>query len=532
MNKGKIYKYDDPFKALARAHQFEYRENILVDFNDECNPQVILSADASKKGLNFCEIYREHIRENMPNKEFTSAVLFSNMLRSEHIPYNIFTPMLLDLDSAKKLFSKLIKQKIGKILDVKIEYAGNPSEKDKYLNDGTSFDAYVLYEMTNGAKGGIGIEVKYTENEYPLGKTEKESIEDASHRYHSISSKSQYYTQELDIKRFITDHHLRQIWRNHILGYSMVEKGDINKFHHIHLYPSGNIHFREKALPEYKKLLTKKGKESFIDLTYEDLFSMMRKYFNLPQQQQWVDYLYKRYLNFSIDLVSNDSNLIRQIEGLKLISTPDNFSGPSVYFHQKAIECARNDNEFLGDRHLEYIYATLVSWGMHRMGPNGATMPSFQRFKDTILAHKSFFSDMRSKTIETVPEEEFEVILEILTTLCFAIEATTSDSRLVSGSKTLAHILPDLVPPIDRQYTLQFFYGTKTYPIGNNDAGKAVFKYIMKYMYKLYSENSQFKKLASDIRSSNKDFCGSLPKIFDNVVINCVSKGITLKREK
>ena len=59
MNKGKIYKYDDPFKALARAHQFEYRENILVDFNDECNPQVILSADASKKGLNFCEIYRE-----------------------------------------------------------------------------------------------------------------------------------------------------------------------------------------------------------------------------------------------------------------------------------------------------------------------------------------------------------------------------------------------------------------------------------------------------------------------------------------
>ena len=27
------------------------------------------------------------------------------------------------------------------------------------------------------------------------------------------------------------------------------------------------------------------------------------------------------------------------------------------------------------------------------------------------------------------------------------------------GSKVLHHVLPDLVPPIDRQYTFKFFYG-------------------------------------------------------------------------
>lgn len=66
-----------------------------------------------------------------------------------------------------------------------------------------------------------------------MGKIEEQSIKDTGHKYHLITFKSKYYTQELDIMRFIKDHHLRQIWRNHILGYSMVKKGDIKKFHHI-----------------------------------------------------------------------------------------------------------------------------------------------------------------------------------------------------------------------------------------------------------------------------------------------------------
>ena len=67
--------------------------------------------------------------------------------------------------------------------------------------------------------------------------------------------------------------------------------------------------------------------------------------------------------------------------------------------------------------------------------------------------------------------------------------------------------VPELVPPTDRQYTLQFFYGTKNHPINTNDDGQKVFEYVMRYMYG-----------------------SSLPKILDNLVINCVRKGITLKK--
>lgn len=35
MMKDKTYRYDDAFKAKARAHQFAFRENILNDYYEE-----------------------------------------------------------------------------------------------------------------------------------------------------------------------------------------------------------------------------------------------------------------------------------------------------------------------------------------------------------------------------------------------------------------------------------------------------------------------------------------------------------------
>ena len=47
-----------------------------------------------------------------------------------------------------------------------------------------------------------------------------------------------------------------------------------------------------------------------------------------------------------------------------------------------------------------------------------------------------------------------------------AIRASTSETQIVAGSKTLHHVLPDLIPPIDRQYTFRFFTGQKVIPSG------------------------------------------------------------------
>lgn len=294
MIKDKTYRYDDAFKAKARAHQFAFRENVLKDYYEEKYPQVILSPNAAQQGLIFCDTYRDLILKKV--EKFGTSALFSNMLRSEHIPYNLFVPMEEDLEDAKLLFNELIGGGISNITRIDIEFAGY-ADKSMYLNDGTSFDTYIEYQDDGNQKGAIGIEVKYTENGYPIGEKEEKDIKDAGGLYRRMTIKSGYFIPDLDIQMFLKAHHLRQIWRNHLLGYSMVDRGDIRRFHHIHLYPQENIHFHQYALPEYKSLLTPKGKDSFIGLTYECLFEMISHYFTSDKQKSWIKYLYQRYID-------------------------------------------------------------------------------------------------------------------------------------------------------------------------------------------------------------------------------------------
>ena len=60
------------------------------------------------------------------------------------------------------------------------------------------------------------------------------------------------------------------------------------------------------------------------------------------------------------------------------------FSGPSLYFHHKTLQIGRNLGAVeacLGDeRFFESLYATLASWGMHRMGPGNTRACFINRF--------------------------------------------------------------------------------------------------------------------------------------------------------
>lgn len=169
-------------------------------------------------------------------------------------------------------------------------------DQSSYLNDRTSFDAFIKYITPDSKRGGIGIEVKYTENEYPLGLKERRDIAGANQRYREMTTASGYFQPDFDISIFLTAHHLRQIWRNYILGYSMLNKGDIDIIHNVHFYPEHNDHFHLYALPEYRKLLTDKGNESFITITYEKYCTLLDQYSNNAKIVKWVSYLRKRYI--------------------------------------------------------------------------------------------------------------------------------------------------------------------------------------------------------------------------------------------
>ena len=288
----KEYKADEKFKRWARALQFAYREDVLNDFNEYRAPQVLLSEANARRGIIFYEGFRDMILDKVGH---VATPLTANMLRSEHIPYNLFTPLEIMPDIAVDLFSNIIGAPIKRIVSINIEYAGI-GDKSLYLNDRTSFDVFVEYITPDDKKGGIGIEVKYTENEYPLGDKEGKDIAGDNSLYRDMTAASGYYTPGLDISIFLTAHHLRQIWRNHILGYSMLHKGDVDVMHHVHIYPEHNEHFHTYALPEYRKLLSEKGNESFRTITYENYFDMLDYYQGNGTISKWVKYLRRRYL--------------------------------------------------------------------------------------------------------------------------------------------------------------------------------------------------------------------------------------------
>jgi hypothetical protein len=214
------------FKKAARQHQITYREKYI---SLEYNRYATWLSDADgQKGRNFYAglgVF-ESVRQRYPQ---FYVDLYSDMLRSEHIPFNLFVPFRQNLEFCKNVFNEMMGDCIKSIENIQIEYA--PSPKENYLNDGTSFDAYIEYTHINNSKGVIGIEVKYTEKEYPLDPKSKQAkdINDKHGKYYAISEKCGLYKPNTieTLKKDL----FRQIWRNHLLAES-IRLVDNDKFKH------------------------------------------------------------------------------------------------------------------------------------------------------------------------------------------------------------------------------------------------------------------------------------------------------------
>ncbi len=285
MDIGIQYKPDDEFKSKARLFQSTYRTEVLeVEFQDYGNRLTDFDAEAL---LNYYDKLnsREVLRQRYPNY---SRKRDADLLRSEHIPFNLLAPLDADHDTATKIISNAWNIDCIEIQVIEIEYA--PSPKDKYLNDGTAFDAYLKVVLKNGNTCGIGIEVKYTEQAYPIGKTESINVQNHDSLYWQTARASRVFKNP-DNEIFGTDE-FRQVWRNHLLGLKMIQVGDIDEFYSITLYPNGNNHFHH-VIPEYIAQLKDESKPYLIDCTFEKFISSIQ---GSPEFEEWKEWLNRRYI--------------------------------------------------------------------------------------------------------------------------------------------------------------------------------------------------------------------------------------------
>jgi hypothetical protein len=292
---GKQYNLDNTidktgFKLKARYHQSKYRAEVLkVDFDEFGNR---LTKQDGLSGLNFYngfEIFHA-VKKRYPTYK---KGLYSDMLRSEHIPFNFFIPLDHDKGFCTKIFNQFMKGQIKIIDRIEIEYA--PPIPKNHLNDKTAFDTYIEYTNHSNEKGIIGIEVKYTEHEYKLKpeSKEKEDINNKDSLYYIVTRKANLYLDSA-LELLPTDL-FRQIWRNHILGESILQiDKNFKYFTSITIFPSANKHFVETS-KQYINLL-KINNNRFIKITFEEFLSTAKSFSPNEDFDKWIIYLEARYI--------------------------------------------------------------------------------------------------------------------------------------------------------------------------------------------------------------------------------------------
>ncbi len=133
------------------------------------------------------------------------------------------------------------------------------------------------------------------------------------------------------------------------------------------------------------------------------------------------------------------------------------FPGPSLYFHLRAIERRREHHtasSLLDDNlFLEYVYAVLPAWGMHRMGPQAAKVADFRQITTALRETAPALQQLWPLRITTLSGQASREAAIIAWDVIAHVKVSTSRTQIVAGSKFLHHVLPDLIPPIDRQYT-------------------------------------------------------------------------------
>ena len=195
----------------------------------------------------------------------------------------------------------------------------------------------------------------------------------------------------------------------------------------------------------------------------------------------------------------------------------ETFGGPSLYFHVQSLNAAR-ERQF--DRFCECAYAMLASWGMHRMGPRGSKMREFADFYSSMQQVWPLASQLQGKEPPELAESDWECLRNIF---C-GIRCMATGTSLVGNSKVLAHLLPNLVPPVDREYTLNFLFGNRQ--ITNDLDGEwRMLRQVLQGFFHPVAADELFRTRSGEwlARRDRFRWDTSRLKILDNVLIGTVA---------
>lgn len=126
-------------------------------------------------------------------------------------------------------------------------------------------------------------------------------------------------------------------------------------------------------------------------------------------------------------------------------------------FHVQAIQMRRQlqtaEAAVANDEFLKRVYETLKAWGIGVRASNLVDLPQFIK---AIRVHTDSIAALEGMHLDDDGLDS-RAVSKVLWNLVDNLGIVDNNSRIVPGTKTLHHLLPDLVVPVDRKFTQQFF---------------------------------------------------------------------------
>lgn len=288
---------DPAFTARMRLHQSWYRAHVLglpcgtgPSQSDTAQYGNYLTRADGARGANFLtpaifSVAQARLAEQRGVIE--PYRLLHNLLSSQPMCFNLFGPLVRDLDLATRLMSALLPGEVERVEQVAIEYGPEPAQD--YLGDRTAFDAFVAWVRPDGRRAFLGIETKLTE---PFSQQDYDSP--LYRRWMDAEA-----PWRLDASGQVQHIRHNQLWRDHLLATALQRKqrdrwaqGRLAVVHHP--LDLGCV----RTVQAYQALL-RDGDDSFRCWTVEHIVAAWERVVASDAEQAWLAQFRVRYLTLA-----------------------------------------------------------------------------------------------------------------------------------------------------------------------------------------------------------------------------------------
>ena len=295
-----LEKHDTRFRSCARLMQALWRETQGLPIGvhqgrDGRNRRLgsLISANAADAGRNFLSpavanlVHRE-VAYQQRGALIERRRLYGNLLSSQPLAFNLFAPLRFDLQLAANVVRCLIPGiDLAKVLHVLFEHS--PGRLDAELTgDRSSFDAAIIYERSDGQRGLIGVEMKYSESGGESAQAELGT------RFNELAATSGLYRNPGSA--VLRTPSLQQLSREHLLTFAAVRRADYAEGHFLLIAPRHN-HLIQQAACLYSAHLLQPESSSvpFINLELERVIEAL----GWCGEMDYAFALHSRYLDWS-----------------------------------------------------------------------------------------------------------------------------------------------------------------------------------------------------------------------------------------